>query len=59
MFSGMDGKRILILRLSAAGDVIRTLPAVRALKEHSPATDVAWVTEEPSRLLLGQPEGMT
>jgi heptosyltransferase I len=57
MFSGMDGKRILILRLSAAGDVIRTLPAVRALKEHSPAAYVAWVTEEASRLLLeSQPE---
>jgi lipopolysaccharide heptosyltransferase I len=51
------GKKVLVLRLSAGGDVIRTLPAVRALKEHAPDDYVAWVVEEPSRLFLkSQPE---
>jgi heptosyltransferase I len=57
IFSAVD-KKILVLRLSAAGDVIRTLPAVRALKEHFPATYVAWVTEEPSRPLLESQPGV-
>jgi lipopolysaccharide heptosyltransferase I len=55
--STMDGQKILILRLSAAGDVIRTLPAVKALKEYYPRSSVAWVVEEPSKSLLeSQPE---
>ena len=49
--------RFLILRLSAIGDVIRTLPAVRAVKEHFPGSHITWVTEEPSESLLrSQPE---
>ena len=50
-------KKILVLRLSAVGDVIRTLPAVKALKEHYPSSSIAWVVEEPSKaLLVSQPE---
>lgn len=53
----MDYHKILILRLSAVGDVIRTLPAVKALKENRPSSEIAWIVEEPSRTLLeGQPE---
>lgn len=37
-------KRLLVLRLSALGDVIHTLPAVASLKEHA---DVTWVVEAP------------
>jgi lipopolysaccharide heptosyltransferase I len=48
----MDSHKILILRLSAVGDVIRTLPAVKALKEHTPSSSVTWIVEEPSRALL-------
>lgn len=36
--------RILVLRLSALGDVIHTVPAVALLK---PVADVAWVVEAP------------
>jgi len=47
----------LILRLSAAGDVLRTLPAVKAVKEYYPSSHIAWVVEEPSKALLeSQPE---
>jgi len=49
--------KILILRLSAVGDVLRTLPAVMALREYFPSSHIAWVVEEPSKTLLeSQPE---
>src|SRR4030066_2116109 len=53
----MDHQKILILRLSAVGDVIRTLPAVKALKEHYPSSSITWIVEEPSQAFLeSQPE---
>ena len=55
--SVMNYQKILVIRLSAIGDVIRTLPAVKALKEHNRSSHIAWVVEEPSRTLLeSQPE---
>jgi lipopolysaccharide heptosyltransferase I len=42
-------KRILVLRLSALGDVIHTIPAVAALREEA---DVRWVVEAPYRELV-------
>jgi lipopolysaccharide heptosyltransferase I len=45
------------LRLSAVGDVIRTLPAVQALKEQAPSSSITWIVEEPSQAFLeSQPE---
>lgn len=41
--------RLLVLRLSALGDVIHTLPAVVSLKERY---DVTWVVEAPYRELV-------
>jgi ADP-heptose:LPS heptosyltransferase len=53
----MDDQKFLILRLSAVGDVIRTLPAAKALKEHYPSSSIAWIVEEPSQAFLkSQPE---
>lgn len=53
----MDGSKILVLRLSAVGDVIRTLPAVKALKVYHPNSFITWIVEEPSKALLeSQPE---
>lgn len=53
----MDKQKILVLRLSAVGDVLRTLPAVKALKERFPYSSIAWITEEPAEALLkSQPE---
>jgi lipopolysaccharide heptosyltransferase I len=53
----MDDRRILILRLSAVGDVVRTLPAVRALRKLLPSSRIAWLVEEPSKgFLESQPE---
>ena len=53
----MNHPNVLVLRLSAVGDVIRTLPAIRVLKECLPGSRVTWVVEEPSKALLeSQPE---
>src|SRR4030067_3024681 len=52
----MGSLKILILRLSAVGDVIRTLPAAKALKEQTPSS-ITWIVEEPSQAFLeSQPE---
>jgi heptosyltransferase-1 len=39
-------RRLLVVRLSAMGDVIHTLPAVAALREAFPATTIGWAIEE-------------
>ena len=53
----MENEKVLILRLGAVGDVLRTLPAVKALKENLPSSRITWVVEDPSRTLLeSQPE---
>jgi lipopolysaccharide heptosyltransferase I len=53
----MNDRKFLILRLSAVGDVIRTLPAAKALKERYPSSSITWIVEEPSQAFLKtQPE---
>jgi heptosyltransferase-1 len=57
MVAEMEHGKILVLRLSAVGDVIRTLPAVKALKKRLPSSRIAWVVEEPSKTFLeSQPD---
>ena len=41
------GKQILIVKLGAAGDVIRTTPILRKLKEIHPDAVITWVTYFP------------
>jgi len=48
----MPDMRILIIRLSAIGDVVQTMPVACAIKEHFPHSFVAWVVEERSSSLL-------
>jgi len=38
-------KRLLVIRLSAFGDVIHTIPAVAALRDALPETEISWVVE--------------
>lgn len=45
-------KRLLVLRLSALGDVIHTIPAVVALREANPETRISWVVEAAYRELV-------
>ena len=39
-------QRLLVVRLSAMGDIIHTLPAVAALRAVFPAAKIGWVVEE-------------
>ncbi len=53
-------QRILVVRLSAMGDVIHTLPAVGALREAFPEAHIDWLIEERWTELLrapGSPRG--
>lgn len=47
-----DPRSLLILRLSALGDVIHTLPAVIALRRQLPAARISWVVEAAYRELV-------
>ncbi len=38
--------RVLVIRLSAIGDVVRTLPSVMALRQALPDAHLAWLVEE-------------
>lgn len=44
--------RLLIVRLGAFGDVVRTLPAAFALRRRHPETHLAWLVESGSAPLL-------
>ena len=53
----INPEKILIIRLSAIGDVVRTLPALRALRNRYPAAYIAWVVEENAQdVLEGHPD---
>jgi len=47
--------RILVVRLSAMGDVIHTLPAVHALRDAFPHAHLGWIIEERWAELLCSP----
>ncbi len=48
--------KIIIIKLSAIGDVVQTLPALEALKKAYPDSDVTWVVEEAAAgILEGNP----
>jgi heptosyltransferase-1 len=52
---GKKIERLLIVRLSAMGDVIHTLPAVRFLREAFPEAFIGWLIEERWAELLCAP----
>ncbi len=54
----MESYKFLVLRLSAVGDVIRTLPAVKALKESYPFSHITWIVEESSMNLVQSQPGI-
>ena len=45
-------KKILILRLSAIGDTIHTLPLINAIKEQYPDCKIGWVVEDKAALFI-------
>lgn len=50
--------KILVIRLSAIGDVVHSLPAVHLLKKHLPGCRITWVVEEAAAELLAGYEGI-
>jgi lipopolysaccharide heptosyltransferase I len=49
--------RILIVKLSAIGDVVQALPALEAIKRTFPQSDIDWAVEEAaSDILEGHPQ---
>ena len=50
-------RKVLIIRLSAIGDVLRVLPAFQVLRKNYPDASFGWVTEEGSAdILRAHPE---
>ena len=47
-------KRILIIKLGAIGDVIRTTPLVKTYKKMYPDCKITWLTQTPAILPKGQ-----
>lgn len=52
----LDGKKILFIRLSSLGDLILTLPTLKAIKERYPSARVTWLVQEALKdVLTGNP----
>jgi len=51
-FQVEDDARILVVRLSAIGDVVRTIPAVRAVRETLPNAHIGWAVEDKVASIL-------
>jgi heptosyltransferase-1 len=48
--------KILLIKLSAIGDVVQTLPALEAIKKLYPDSELTWVVEEAAAgILEGHP----
>lgn len=47
-------KKILIIRLSAIGDTIHTLPMANALKRNFPDTQIHWIVEDKASFFVKQ-----
>ena len=50
--------KILVIRLSAIGDVVHTLPAVHLLKKYLPGCRITWLVEEAAADLIAGYEGI-
>ena len=50
--AGGDAPRILLVRLSAVGDVLHALPVLSALRAHWPAAELVWAVEDRAASLL-------
>ncbi|MFH1338766.1 MAG: glycosyltransferase family 9 protein [Candidatus Omnitrophota bacterium] len=47
-----QGKKILIIKLAATGDVLRTTPVLRGIKRKYPRSFITWITEREAVDLL-------
>jgi heptosyltransferase-1 len=52
----LNGKKILFVRLSSLGDLILTLPTLKAIKDRYPDTHISWLVQEALQdVLSGNP----
>jgi len=50
-------RRVCVVMMSAAGDVVHVLPVIHALRRHAPGLHVTWVLQPgPATLVQGHPE---
>ncbi|MCC7124461.1 MAG: lipopolysaccharide heptosyltransferase I [Acidobacteria bacterium] len=54
----MKGARVLIVRLSALGDIVHAVPVLAALKRHDPSIEVDWLVEESYASVLALVDGI-
>ena len=54
-----EPKRVLIIRLSAIGDVVFASPLVAACRKRYPSTEIDWLAEGVVRPLLTELPGLT
>ena len=54
----LDHKKVLIIRLSALGDVIRTIPSVMGLMKRFPNAQFHWLVENSSGALVREIPGL-
>jgi heptosyltransferase-1 len=51
--------RLLIVRMSALGDIVHALPVLAALRDARPALEIDWLADERYAGVLGLVEGLT
>ncbi len=54
----LKGARVLIVRLSALGDIVHAVPVLSALKRHDPSIEVDWLVEESYASVLALVDGI-
>ncbi len=54
----MRPTRILIVRLSALGDIVHAVPVLSALRRHEPSAEIDWLVEESYAAVLGMVDGL-
>jgi heptosyltransferase-1 len=52
----MVERRFLVLRLGSLGDIVHTFPAVAALRESFPASEIIWLTHPRYKMLVQSSE---
>lgn len=50
--------RILIVRLSALGDIVHAVPVLAALRRHDPSAEIDWLVEEAYAPILALVDGL-
>jgi len=58
-YNPKDPIKICIVRLSALGDVVLAIPAVKAIRKHFPHAEITWIIEEKFMPAVDELDGIT